>query len=66
MNNILFACDLDNTLIHSWKHRKDGDICVEWIDGKEQGYMSEKVCVLLRHVIGKVDFVPVTTRSVAQ
>ena len=66
MNNILFACDLDNTLIHSWKYRKDGDICVEWIDGKEQGYMSERVCDMLRHVIEKVDFVPVTTRSVAQ
>ncbi|MBQ3078611.1 MAG: haloacid dehalogenase [Clostridia bacterium] len=66
MSDILFACDLDNTLIHSYKHKKDGDICVEWIDGKEQGYMSKEVLALLRRIKDLVDIVPVTTRSVSQ
>lgn len=66
MKPILFACDLDNTLIRSYKHRREGDLCVEWIDGKEQGYMSPEVCELLRQAVQAVELVPVTTRSVAQ
>lgn len=66
MSRILFACDLDNTLIHSYKHKREGDICIEWIDGKQQGYMSAEVCSLLNRVRQLVDFVPVTTRSMAQ
>lgn len=66
MNRILFACDLDNTLIYSWKHRREGDLCVEWIDGKEQGYMPSEVASRLRSVRQLVEFVPVTTRSIAQ
>lgn len=66
MSRILFACDLDNTLIYSWKYRREGDICVEWIDGKEQGYMPSEVVGLLQRVRQLVEFVPVTTRSIAQ
>ena len=66
MKKILFACDLDNTLIHSWKHKREGDICVEWLNGNEQGYIAEDTCEMLRKVMSLVEFVPVTTRSVAQ
>lgn len=64
--SILFACDLDNTLLYSFKHKCEGDICVEVLKGKEQGFMSPKACDLLKEVVSKVDFVPVTTRSVEQ
>lgn len=38
MKEILLACDLDNTLIYSYKHRVPGDSCVEWLDGQEQSF----------------------------
>lgn len=63
---ILFACDLDNTLLYSYKHKRDGDICVETIKDKEQGFMSQKSCELLCNVVNNVLFVPVTTRSIEQ
>lgn len=66
MDKILFACDLDNTLIHSKKHREENDVCVEWIDGKEQSYMSLKTIELLKKVCKAVEFLPVTSRSVQQ
>lgn len=68
MNNkkILFVCDLDNTLIHSKKHYKTGDVLVECIDGKEQSYMSQKAYDLFLKLNQLVDFVPVTTRSIQQ
>ena len=40
--NMIFASDLDNTLIHSYKFRKEDDVCVEWIQDKEQSFMSKK------------------------
>lgn len=68
MKKILFACDLDNTLIHSHKHRKQGDILVETLNGKEQGFMTPKAAELLEKINSRQDmlFVPVTTRSVEQ
>ncbi len=66
MNNILIACDLDNTLIHSYKHKKDGDVCIEWIHDKEQGYAGEGVYELLAEVKKYAQFIPVTTRSIEQ
>ena len=36
MKKVILACDLDNTLIHSYKHKKDDDICIEFIKEKEQ------------------------------
>ena len=29
MKDIVFASDLDNTLLHSLRRRREGDICVE-------------------------------------
>jgi len=66
MKRILFACDLDNTLLYSYKHKNEGDVCVEWLDGKEQGYFTSLAIKLLREVCHRTLFVPVTTRSIEQ
>ena len=64
---ILFACDLDNTLIHSYKKRRaDENICVEHYDGHEQSFISPRVLDLLKKISAKILFIPVTTRSIAQ
>ncbi len=63
---ILFACDLDNTLIHSYKHKIDGDICIEIYNGREQSFISSRAVELLTEINKKILFVPVTTRSVEQ
>ena len=39
--NLIFATDLDNTLIHSYKSKRDGDICIEKYQGKEFSYIPE-------------------------
>ena len=62
----LFACDLDNTLIHSYKHRVVGDICIEIYNGREQSFISSRAVDLLRQIIDKVLFIPITTRSIEQ
>ena len=66
MNNLLFGCDLDNTLIHSYKSKREGDICIEWIKDKEQGYISSEVIEMIRTIKDKATIVPITTRSVEQ
>lgn len=66
MEKILFASDLDNTLLFSYRHRRDTDRCVEYLDGKEQGFCTPRTLELLPEVRKKTLFIPVTTRSVAQ
>ncbi len=66
MKKILFASDLDNTLLFSYKHKRPGDQCMEWLDGREQGFCSPRVLELLPKLCRRALFVPVTTRSVAQ
>lgn len=66
MKEILLACDLDNTLIYSYKHRVPGDGCVEWLDGQEQSFMTVRTQALLQHLPDNVRLVPVTTRSQEQ
>lgn len=66
MSEILFASDLDNTLLFSCKHKRDTDQCVEWLEGKEQGFFTLRTLELLPLVCERVRFVPVTTRSVVQ
>lgn len=66
MGKIIFACDLDNTLIHSYKKKKGNDVCVEWLNGREQGYMDGYVYEKLGELNECVTFIPVTTRSVEQ
>lgn len=68
MKRILFASDLDNTLIHSYKHREESDICAELYQNREQSFMSSEAAELFRKMIQQknICFLPVTTRSVAQ
>jgi hydroxymethylpyrimidine pyrophosphatase-like HAD family hydrolase len=64
--SVLFASDLDNTLIHSYRVAEAGDICVETMDGKKLSFMSPKVRCILKDIAAKCAFVPVTTRSLEQ
>ncbi|MDE6520811.1 MAG: HAD hydrolase family protein [Ruminococcus sp.] len=64
--DIFFACDLDNTLIYSYKKKEDGYICVEINKGMEQGFMTQYVYNNFIAMTKKVRFIPVTTRSVEQ
>lgn len=66
MERILFASDLDNTLLFSYRYREDTDQCVEYLEGKEQGFCTRRSLELLPLVQRETLFVPVTTRSVAQ
>ncbi len=68
MKKILFACDMDNTLIHSSRLHKENDVNVEVYDGREISFMSPRSIDLLNELLksDKVDFLPVTTRSIAQ
>ena len=66
MEKIIFACDIDNTLIYSKKHSHEGWPCVEWIHEKEQAYMSLRTIDLLNTLPADVLFVPVTSRSLEQ
>lgn len=66
MKDILFASDLDNTLIVSHRNRHDGDVCVEMNKGIEQSFMTEQGIELLRQVNQRIRFVPITTRSLEQ
>ncbi|MFP3154372.1 HAD-IIB family hydrolase [Lachnospiraceae bacterium ZAX-1] len=63
---MIFASDLDNTLIHSYKRYEPNDICIETKDGKRLSYMSRDAFDLLQKVNKQCLFVPVTTRSVEQ
>ena len=66
MKRVLLACDLDNTVIHSYKHKKDGEVCIEWIDGKEQSYIDRETYDALPILGERCLVIPVTTRSVEQ
>ncbi|MBQ7528453.1 HAD hydrolase family protein [bacterium] len=66
MKKIVFATDLDNTLLYSYKHCRPGDICVEYIKGKEQGYMPMSVYESLRVIADHAEIIPITTRSIDQ
>ena len=63
---MLFASDLDNTLIHSYKTYNTGDVCVELKDGKEMSFMNPKAFSLLKEISEQCVFIPVTTRSLEQ
>lgn len=63
---MLFAADLDNTLLHSYKIARAGDVCVAAVDGRELSFMTREAFGLLREVAARCLFVPITTRSLAQ
>lgn len=63
---ITLFSDLDNTLIFS--HRKEYNeekILVEYIDGKEQSYISAKLAQFLKEC-SNISLIPITTRSCEQ
>lgn len=66
MKKMIFASDLDNTLLFSCKHRQEGDLCVERLEAKEQGFMTPGTVALLERVVQMVPLIPVTTRSMQQ
>ena len=66
MKDIVFASDLDNTLLYSKSHKREGDVCVEHIKGEAHGFMTPLAVEHLREVSQKVRLIPVTTRSVEQ
>lgn len=63
---ILFASDLDNTLLFSYKHRMENDICTEILAEKEQGFMTPYTIEKLKEVCENTIFCAVTTRSIEQ
>lgn len=66
MEKTLFASDLDNTLLFSYKHAQPGDLCVEYLEGAAQGYLTGETPELLARIMEKALFVPVTSRSMEQ
>lgn len=64
---IVFHCDLDNTLIYSYKKDIGTEkIMVELYEGREISFMTKKSHDLLKQVVEKVEFVPTTTRNQEQ
>lgn len=63
---ILFASDLDKTLIHSYKVAGSSEICVERMGNKALSYMSPYAYENLQLIQGLCAFAPITTRSIEQ
>lgn len=66
MRKMIFACDLDNTILYSYKHKQADDVCLEMRKGKEQGFTTRYAWELLQEVLQGEYYVPVTTRSLEQ
>ncbi len=63
----VFHCDLDNTLIYSYKHDIGQDkIPVEKYQGRDISYMTPKSLELLKKIKKLINMIPTTTRSLAQ
>ena len=56
MNKLIFASDIDNTIMFSYKHRMECDICMEILDGKEQGFCTPNTFALLEQISKKALF----------
>ena len=63
---ILFASDLDNTLIYSYKREIGKKVLVETMGEKELSFMTENTWRLLKELPPHMMFVPVSTRSEEQ
>ena len=68
---ILFASDLDRTLIYS-KNSRGQEVsiqdfaAVEWIDEKPTAFMTNRGLRLFQHIASSITFMPVTTRTAEQ
>lgn len=63
---ILFACDLDQTLLHSRHKYVPGDIPAEYYQGHPQTLISPEAFKRFQSLPPEVVFMPVTTRSELQ
>ncbi|WP_459501680.1 HAD family hydrolase [Bacillus sp. C1] len=68
---MIFASDLDQTLIYSRKafraHIEDEQIqLIETLDGKEISFITHKTIFLLKQLQRQSQFIPVTTRTIEQ
>ncbi|MEK3979047.1 HAD hydrolase family protein [Psychrobacillus sp. FSL K6-2836] len=68
---ILFASDLDRTLIYSKNSRgkevsEQDFAAVEWINEKPTAFMTNKGLQLFQHISPSITFLPVTTRTAEQ
>lgn len=63
---MLFISDLDNTLIHSVRRTSNRQVCVEEKNGEKVSFMSQKSYDMLQFINEKMDFIPITTRSLEQ
>ena len=68
---ILFASDLDRTLIYSKNSRgqevnEQDYAAVEWIDEKPTAFMTNRGLELFQHIASSINFIPVTTRTAEQ
>ena len=66
MRPLLFACDIDNTLILSHRHSHEGWDCVEWLEGREQSFISPETARGLLSLPEEVTLALVTSRTAAQ
>lgn len=66
MRQLVFAIDLDGTVIHSRRNWSPDDVCVELIDGVERGFMRAEMQRVLEHACEVGCIVPVTSRSIEQ
>ena len=66
MGQLVFAIDLDGTVMHSRRNWSPGDICVELIDGEERGFMRADMHRVLEHACEVGYVVPITSRSIGQ
>lgn len=66
MSELILAMDIDGTLIPSRKAHRDGDICVECINGEESGFLLQEMLQALKRLAGKARLIPITTRSIEQ
>ncbi|MFC4303112.1 HAD family hydrolase [Cohnella boryungensis] len=67
---MIFACDLDQTLIYSRNSRGECDegtlVTVEYYEGAPLSYMTSRAFGLLQRLSQSLHFVPTTTRTVEQ
>ncbi|MDR1215484.1 MAG: HAD-IIB family hydrolase, partial [Treponema sp.] len=61
---ILFACDLDNTLIRS--QPQDGDIAVEYSGEKVITYIPRRTLEIIAKLNNRIMLIPATSRSLEQ
>jgi hydroxymethylpyrimidine pyrophosphatase-like HAD family hydrolase len=63
---MLLACDLDNTLIYGHSRAARGDICIEYINGRANSFMSRESFYLYKNLDSNIRLIPATARSIEQ